>query len=154
MTYFRVSFLTRMAALIGAVILGLHPVHAGNAAAIADVLKLKNTGLGDDIILSFIQKRNADYALQTDDIVSLKQQGVSSAVLDAMLNSGKGTAAFAPTAPPAPPPPWPPLLPLPDSPVRRPRWTRMRRISTRSLLLTGTGSWQRTTNGTGSPPWP
>lgn len=102
MTTHRVVFLTRIMALVCALMALFQTVQAGNTAAIADVLKLKNTGLGDDIILSFIQKRNLDYALLTDDIVSLKQQGVSSEVINAMLASGKGTAPFAPTAPMAP----------------------------------------------------
>ncbi|HTH46513.1 MAG TPA: DUF6600 domain-containing protein [Candidatus Limnocylindria bacterium] len=102
---------SRIAAFASAILVAFQAVQAGNTAAIADVIKLKNTGLGDDIILSFIQKRNLDYALTTDDLVTLKQQGVSSAVLNAMLGSGRGAAPLAPAAPSAPFAPVAPLAP-------------------------------------------
>lgn len=52
----------------------------------ADVVKLSKLGLGDDLVLAKInQARKVDFALDTDSLVKLKEQGVSGSVIQAML---------------------------------------------------------------------
>ncbi len=74
---------------------------AANTAAVNEVLKLKTAGLGEETILSFIKSKVVNYDLASDDVLSLNQQGVSSAVINAMLASGKNTSP-APVAPAVP----------------------------------------------------
>jgi hypothetical protein len=74
-------------------------VQAENAAAVNEVLKLKNAGVSEDTIVTFIQGKNINYDLSADNILALRNQGVTSAILNAMLASSQ-----APTAPLAPAP--------------------------------------------------
>ncbi len=82
---------------------------AMNSAAVDDVIKLTKAGLGDEAIVAFINGKNANYDLSADDILLLKNQGLSSAVLAAMLNKGSASAAGIP-APAPTPAPNPPLV--------------------------------------------
>ncbi|HWQ90404.1 MAG TPA: hypothetical protein VN673_01945 [Clostridia bacterium] len=75
-----------------------------------DILKLAKAEVGEDAILAFIVNSGKTYPLNADQIIYLKQSGISAPVLTAMLNQ---KAAQAPTAPafkpsngtkPAPPP--------------------------------------------------
>lgn len=69
----------------------LPSVFANDAAAAAltndDVLKLKNAGLGDQVIIGKIKASPADYHLDTNDIIYLKRAGLSEAVIEAMLEA-------------------------------------------------------------------
>ena len=67
-------------------------VQAENTAALNEVLKLKSAGMNEDTILAFVQSRNINYDLTVDTILRLREQGVSSAVLNAMLGSGRAAA--------------------------------------------------------------
>jgi hypothetical protein len=69
---------------------------AMNRVAVDEVLKLNQAALGDEGILAYIKNKNATYDLSADDIVLLKHQGLSSAVLAAMLSSGPASPAPAP----------------------------------------------------------
>jgi hypothetical protein len=52
----------------------------------ADVVKLCKLGLGDEVVIAKInQAREVDFKLDTDSLVALKQEGVSKAVIEAML---------------------------------------------------------------------
>lgn len=62
----------------------------------ADVVKLSKADLGDDLIIAKIQQaQQVDFKLDTDDIIKLKQAGVTQPVISAML---KRTSAPAPAA--------------------------------------------------------
>lgn len=67
-----------------------------------DVVKLATLGLGDDIVVAKIkQVSRIDFKLDTESLVALKQQGVSAAIIAAMLDrdTAKPVAAapgFAP----------------------------------------------------------
>jgi fructose-specific component phosphotransferase system IIB-like protein len=50
------------------------------------VLQLTQAKVGDDTIVAYIQNSPTIYTLDASEIIYLKQQGVSSAVLNAMLN--------------------------------------------------------------------
>jgi hypothetical protein len=87
---------------------------AMNSAAVDEVLKLNKASLGDDAIVAFIKNKNANYDLSSDDIVLLKNQGVSSAILTAMLSSGSGAQPVPlPNSAPAPAPA--PVAPAPST---------------------------------------
>jgi hypothetical protein len=60
------------------------------------VVKMVKAGLGDGLIVSMIQSQPGKYSLTPDDLVNLKQQGVSEKVLTAMVS--KGTASAPSTA--------------------------------------------------------
>lgn len=64
------------------------------------VVKMVKAGLGDDVIVTTIKSSPGNYSLSADDLINLKNQGVSGAVLSAMIakNSGGSTASAAPPA--------------------------------------------------------
>jgi hypothetical protein len=54
--------------------------------AIADVIRLAESGVGDDVVLAYIQNSQALFNLGADDVLYLRDVGVSSVVITAMLN--------------------------------------------------------------------
>lgn len=60
----------------------------------AEVLRMSEAGLGDDVITAYLQKSAYPYTLDADQIIYLHDMGVSSAVLNALVSQG-GTAASA-----------------------------------------------------------
>jgi hypothetical protein len=68
---------------------------------VQDVVKLAQAGISDDIILNQIKNNGASYNLTADQIILLKNQGVSQPVIKALLS---GSAAPIQTAVPAPVP--------------------------------------------------
>ncbi|HWW02331.1 MAG TPA: hypothetical protein VNZ64_21710 [Candidatus Acidoferrum sp.] len=59
---------------------------------VADVLKLSQAKVGDDIISSYIQNSGTVYNLAPSDIVYLKEQGVSERIVNQMLDQRKKLA--------------------------------------------------------------
>jgi len=51
---------------------------------------MTKAGLGEGLIVSMIQNQPGKYSLTPDELVMLKQEGVSEKVLGAMLNKGSG----------------------------------------------------------------
>jgi hypothetical protein len=51
-----------------------------------DVLKLKRAGASDDLIINRIKASNANFQLGADDLVALKDLGLSDAVMTAMIS--------------------------------------------------------------------
>lgn len=70
----------------------------------AQILHLAQAKVGDDTIIAYIKNSGNSYALSADQIIYLQQQGLSTAVLNAMLNQPKtGALAYLPpTSAPAP----------------------------------------------------
>lgn len=64
------------------------------------VVALTSAGLGDEAIIAKIRASTANYDLSTDQIIALKKQGVSSAVIAAMLTAANPTAAASTAAAP------------------------------------------------------
>ena len=93
-------------------------VQAENIPAVNEVLKLKSAGVAEDTIVAFVQGKNISYDLSTDSILRLRDQGVSSAVLNAMLISGKAAVNPLPlgTVPAMPQMPPPAAFPQPTAP--------------------------------------
>ncbi|MBI3848955.1 MAG: hypothetical protein HY298_01510 [Verrucomicrobia bacterium] len=69
--------------------------------SVAEVIKLAESGVGEDVILSFIQNSKSTYDLSADDVFYLKDVGLSSPVITAMLNHDKAlgnqSQQYAPT---------------------------------------------------------
>jgi hypothetical protein len=63
--------------------------------AAAQVLQLAQAKVGDDTIVAYIQNSGTIYGLDANQIVYLKQQGVSSAVINTMLNQRTKLAGSA-----------------------------------------------------------
>src|ERR1700761_5153291 len=76
---------------------------------VQDVVKMKQAGLSDDVLLSQIKNSGATNSLTAEQIISLKSQGVSEPVIKALFSGGSAPVSPAPaptiaTSPPAPPP--------------------------------------------------
>jgi len=74
----------------------------------ADIIKMVRAKLSDGTIVSKIKSSPCKYDTGTDELISLKQQGVTDAVIEAMTNCGApaaipSAAAVAPTGPSAGP---------------------------------------------------
>ena len=54
-----------------------------------DILKLKQSGASDEFLLNKIHSENVDYQLTTQEILELRAAGISQAVVEAMLRSGR-----------------------------------------------------------------
>jgi hypothetical protein len=107
------NLLSRMLALLAAATLTLPAARAqssmptntpappllGNAA---QILKLSLAKVGDDMILAYIKSTDAGYGLTADQIIYLRQQGLSDPVLMAMLNQPRPAAGVTHLATPAP----------------------------------------------------
>jgi hypothetical protein len=86
---------------------------------VADVVKLTQAQVAENIILTYVQNSGTTYSLGPKEVVYLKEQGVSDTVLAAMLNkqtSGNDAANPAQAQPiTAPPAAWPGMaVPAPD----------------------------------------
>ena len=73
--------------LLGASIAAMAQVAASQPSkATADVIKMAAAGIGDDVLLSFVQSSKAPFHLGADDIIALKDAKVGAAVILAMLD--------------------------------------------------------------------
>jgi hypothetical protein len=82
------------------------PVNLSPGAA--EVVRLAGSGVGDDVVIAYIQNSQAPFNLSADDVLYLKDIGLSSEVTSAMLTHD-GTLRgqpqqYAPAAPGAPAP--------------------------------------------------
>ena len=65
------------------------------------ILQLTQAKVGDDTIIAYIKNSRNSYGLNADQIIYLRQQGVSDAVITTMLNQPKPAIAAATVAAPA-----------------------------------------------------
>lgn len=80
------------------------PSAGGEALTNADVLKMVEAKLSDDLIVSKIRASACSFDTSTDTILKLKSHGVSDAIIQAMVAAGKPpTQASTPAAAPADP---------------------------------------------------
>ena len=77
------------------------------AYGVPQVLQLVQAKVGDDTIIAYIKNSGNSYGLSADQIIYLRQQGASDAVVTAMLQQPNpaAVAATAPIAAPATPAP-------------------------------------------------
>jgi hypothetical protein len=93
------------------------PVNLSPGAA--EVIRLATSGVGDDVVLAYIQNSQTPFNLSADAVVYLKDVGLSPQVTTAMLNHDSTMQhqpqQYAPAAPaqPAPPPVAPAVQPPP-----------------------------------------
>ena len=100
---------------------GASAVPTDLSPAAAEVVKLAESGTGDDVTLSYIQNSQAAFNLSADDVLYLKDLGLSSQVISAMLNHDSAlhynqrsySGAVEPPAAPAAPEPAQSLQPAP-----------------------------------------
>lgn len=74
------------------------------AYGVPQILKLVQAKIGDDTIIAYIKNSGNSYGLNADQIIYLRQQGVSDAVIATMLNQPKPAVAIATPTTPAPQP--------------------------------------------------
>ena len=84
-------------------------VGANLSPGAAEVVRLAGSGVGDDVVLAYIQNSQAPFSLSADNILYLKDVGLSTQVTSAMLSHDSTLRGqpqqYAPTAPaPAVPP--------------------------------------------------
>jgi len=70
----------------------------------ADILRLKDAGLSDQLIIAKIKSAAVDFRLDTNDLIELKHAGLSDDVIAAMMEAPQQPGSAA-TPPPAPAPP-------------------------------------------------
>ena len=68
---------------------------------VAQIVKLAQANVSDDAIMAYIKSSGNSYGLNADQIIYLRQQGVSDAVITTMLNQPKPVVAAATVAMPA-----------------------------------------------------
>jgi hypothetical protein len=92
-------------------------------AGVDDIVKLTKAGMSEDIVLAKVKKVGVTYDLTTDQMIYLKNQGVSQNVITALLQAGSASAPAAPASTPSSsasssaslPPPPAASAPAPDS---------------------------------------
>jgi hypothetical protein len=61
--------------------------------AAREILRLKDAGYSEDFLLNKVRNENGNYRLTVDDLIALRQAGLSETVIDAMLRAGTGAPA-------------------------------------------------------------
>jgi hypothetical protein len=88
--------LLRVTVLIGVLAAGLLAQQQLNNESI---IKLHKAGLGDDMIVNMVNTQPGQYTVGVDDVVALKQAGVSEKVIAAMMSRGSAPASSQAAAP-------------------------------------------------------
>jgi len=65
------------------------------------VVKMVKSGLGENLIISMVQGQPGKYSLNPDELVKLKEDGVSEKILAAMASKGSGSGNPTPGAAPS-----------------------------------------------------
>lgn len=71
---------------------------------VSEVVQLAHANVGEDVIVNYVKNSGNAYGLDANQILYLKQQGVSDRVLNAMLTQPKPAVAVATPTTPAPQP--------------------------------------------------
>jgi len=74
---------------------------------VADVVKLAKAQVSEDVIITYVQNSGTAYNLNPNEIVYLRDQGVSDHVINIMLDQRRNLAASLTQTPPAAPAPAP-----------------------------------------------
>jgi hypothetical protein len=67
---------------------------------VAEILQLAHAKVSDNVMIAYIRQSRSNYNLDANQIISLRQQGVSDAVINAMLNQPKPSDTALMSAPP------------------------------------------------------
>jgi len=65
-------------------------IDRGQPLTVDDIEQMSKNGLSDDVIINQIKATNTHFRLSTEEIVDLKNAGVSQRVIDYMIQSGQG----------------------------------------------------------------
>src|SRR2546423_1631881 len=103
---------------------GALPPQAAASAAVptdlspstTEVVKLSESGVGEDVILAYIQNSQAPFNLSAGDLLYLRDLGLSSQMITAMLNRDSALRSQVQPAQTAPPPPIPEPAPQEQGP--------------------------------------
>src|SRR5882762_7230072 len=79
---------------------------------VEDILKLSKAKVSEEVVVSYIQNSGTIYNLKAQDIVYLRDEGVSDHIVSVMLGQSKYVAANPPAY--APPQPVQPMAPAQD----------------------------------------
>jgi hypothetical protein len=69
------------------------------AYGVSQILQLAQAKVSDDTIIAYVKNSGNSYGLSADQIIYLQKQGLSSAVITAMLNQPRPGALASPSAP-------------------------------------------------------
>lgn len=95
------------------------PADAGGLSPdLQEVLKLSQQQMSDDVIINFIKNSGKSYTPTADNLIYLKNQGVSQGVISALLQTGQ--SGGTPTSVQPPPPPVADTPPPPSTPEPTP----------------------------------
>lgn len=78
-----------------------------NVAGVKDVRKLNSAGVPVETIVAFIQSKNINYDLSADNVLKLRNEGIPTAIINALLTSGAGNTGPVATQPTPSPQPAP-----------------------------------------------
>jgi uncharacterized protein YcfJ len=85
-----------------------HSQAIAQAVTESDVVTMTRSGVGDEVIINSLRTRGCRWNAAPENVIALKQQGVSDRVIEAMQNTGLRPVAVTAPPPPvvyAPPPP-------------------------------------------------
>ena len=74
------------------------------AYGVPQILKMAQANVANDTIIAYIKNSGTSYGLNADQIIYLKQQGLSDGIITAMLNQPKAGVVMPAPATPAPEP--------------------------------------------------
>jgi uncharacterized membrane protein YgcG len=74
---------------------------------VSEVLQLTRANVGEDVIVTYVQNSGNAYGLEANQILYLKQQGISERIINAMLTQPKAAVAATTVPTPATPAPQP-----------------------------------------------
>src|SRR6185295_16475344 len=83
------NFKTILSAMLA---LGL-AISAWSSEGVSEVLKLQQSGVSPDVMLTFVQTSKTNYSPTADEIQQLEDAGVPATVIVAMIDHGKDIAA-------------------------------------------------------------
>ena len=83
----------------------------------SEVVKLAGSGVGEDVVLAFIQNSQSMFNLTADNVLYLRDLGVSQSVITAMLNHDNLLRSQAPQSAPQQFAPAPAAAPAPEAPA-------------------------------------
>ena len=98
------------------------------AYGVPQILQLAQANVGNDTIIAYIKNSGTSYGLNADQIIYLKQQGLSDGVITAMLNQPKAGVAMPAPATLAPQPAAAPAVATVPTPTPAPTVTYVQSV--------------------------
>jgi hypothetical protein len=71
-------------------------VPANFSPAVGEAVKLAQSGVGEDVVAAYVKNTQAPYNLSANDIIALRNAGISEPIVTAMLNHDKALQTQAP----------------------------------------------------------